>query len=394
MTPGLERIHVAGPKARIRVMFVLPSLTRAGAEAQTISLINGLDSQVFDKYLFVFEDQLDLLDQLDHSNVVFVQVKRRYKLDILPARELARILEREKIDVVHCSLQIALFVGWLAVRLSGHKSRLTLALHTTKNRNLKNEWFDRFFYRWMMKDCDVVVCVCKAQRDAWVKKFPFLKSRIHVVYNGVDTGRFSRCAMGYLHKGLRASLGIPDDAYVVASIAAFRPEKGHSILLAAFQKLRENVPHAHLLLAGSGPLQSAIQETAGMLGLTPFVHFLGSQVDVRPVLAASDVSVIASTAVETFSMAMLESLAMEVPMAASDIGGTREAVRPGLSGILVQSGDVSGMARALCDLANDPDKRQLMGRSGRQIVEREFTVSKMLRETAELISLASKAGSV
>jgi glycosyltransferase involved in cell wall biosynthesis len=368
----------------MRVMFVLPSLARAGAETQTVSLINGLDPQVFDKYLYVFEERLDLLDRLDQSNVAFKQVKRRYKLDVAPARELARIIESEKIDIVYCSLQIALLFGWLAVRLSRHKARLALALHATKGSNRKEEWFDRFIYRWMMKDCDVVICVCKTQRDVWVQRFPFLKPLTHVVYNGIDAGYFSRDATDCSISGLRESLGIPDDAFVVASIAAFRPEKDHGTLLSAFQVLRDTVPEARLLLAGDGPLRLVIEDRARAMGLTSFVHFLGVQADIRPVLEASDVSVIASTS-ETFSMAMLESLAMEVPMVATDVGGTREAVRPGVSGILVQAGDPVSMANALAELANHPDKRQLMGRKGRRIVEGEFTVSQMRRETAAVL---------
>jgi glycosyltransferase involved in cell wall biosynthesis len=394
MMPELEGASVAeAVKNRIRVMFVLPSLARAGAETQTVSLINGLDPRLFDKYLYVFEEQLDLLDRLDRSNVAFTQVQRRYKMDFAPARELARIIEREKIDIVHCSLQIALLFGWLAVRMSGRKPRLALALHTTKDSfSRKDLWFDRYVYRWMMRGCDAVVCVCKTQRDAWVERLPFLKSRVHVVYNGIDTEQFRLQEGDCSRVALRTSLGISSDAFVVASIAAFRPEKDHGTLLAAFQALRDIVPEARLLLAGDGPLRSMTEDRARMLGLAPFVHFLGAQADIRPVLAAADVSVIASTA-ETFSMAMLESLAMEVPMVATDVGGTREAVRPGVSGILVEVADPVAMANALAELANDPDKRRLMGRRGRQIVESEFTVAQMRLETAAVLGRVSQVGS-
>ncbi|MCE7902429.1 MAG: glycosyltransferase [Gammaproteobacteria bacterium PRO9] len=388
MIAGSGQAGSTPPDQRLRVLFILPSLTRAGAEIQTVSLINGLDSRRFKKCLVVFEEQLDLLDRVDQDNVDFRHIKRQRKLDIPLAKTLASLIEREQIDVVHCSLQIAFFFGWCAVRLARRRPALVLALHTTKNRNRRNERFDRYVYQWMMRSADQVVCVCKAQRGAWIERFPFLRNRIQVVYNGIDTEWFRRDGMQEAAMRTRRGLGLSPEAFVITSVAAFRPEKGHAILSRAMQALLAQVPQAHLLLAGDGMLRPSIEAQVRELELTQHVHFLGSQPDVRPVLAASDVSVIASTAVETFSLAMLESLSMEVPVVASDIGGMSEAVRPGETGLLVEAGNARALSDALTRLANDPEARRAMARNGRRMVEREFTVESMLRETATVIEAA------
>lgn len=390
MIAGSGRAVSTPPDQRLRVLFILPSLTRAGAEIQTVSLINGLDPRRFSKYLVVFENQLDLLDRVDQDNVVFRHIRRQRKLDIPLAKALASLIEREQIDVVHCSLQIAFFFGWCAVQLARHRPALVLALHTTKNRNRRNEWFDRYVYQWMMRSADRVVCVCKAQRGAWIERFPFLRDRIQVVYNGIDTEWFRRDGMQEAAMETRRSLGLSPEAFVITSVAAFRPEKGHAILVQAMQALLAQVPQAHLLLAGDGMLRPSIEILARELDLTRHVHFLGSRPDVRPVLAASDVSVIASTA-ETFSMTMLESLSMEVPVVASDIGGMGEAVRPGETGLLVEAGNAVALSDALARLANDPEARRAMARNGRRMVEQEFAVETMLRETAAVIEAAASS---
>ena len=221
-------------KDKTRVVFVLPSLMRAGAETQTVDLVNSLCPDTFEKHLFIFEDQLDQLARVDQRSVRVHHVPRRTRTDLAPSRALAKLIDSRNIDVVHCSLQIALFVGWMAARFCHTKPRLVLALHTTTNRGRREEWFDRVLYQWMMRSCDLVICVCQAQKNVWDAKFPFLSSRTVVVYNGVDTEYFQPDRTGRAREEIRTKLDIPQGADVACCIAAFRREKGHLILLEAF----------------------------------------------------------------------------------------------------------------------------------------------------------------
>lgn len=363
-----------------KVLFVLPSLSRAGAETQTIDLVNGLGSTRFEKHLVTFEKNLDQQERIDTKNVRFTHSPRRSKFDRSPAKEIGRIIDEQRIDVVHCSLQMALLMGWLAVRRSRRKPKLIVALHTTLNRNLKNELFDRLLYQWLMRDCDKVICVCRAQERYWLKKFPFLTGRTRTIYNGIDTEKFKPDNCRASGKALRDHLGIPIDAKVICHIAGFRPEKGHAILLEAFAMLAQGIPDTFLMFVGDGALRSKIEERVHTTNLTDRVYFLGNQKDVRPALSASDCSVLASTA-ETFSIAMLESLAMGVPMVASNIGGTSEAVVHGRTGLLVPAAEPMAMADALSYMLKHQEKRLAMGAAGRTLVMTEFTPRSMVNET-------------
>lgn len=367
-----------------KMLFVVPSLARAGAETQLVELVNGLNGADFGKYLFAFEKNLDLLPRVDGQHVVFHHNPRRNKYDLSASRAIARLIDSAGIDIVHCSLQIALLMSWMGLMRARRKPRLVLALHTTLNRNRKADWFDRALYQWLMRRCALVICVCKAQQTHWHKKFPFLRDRTRVIYNGVDTRHFSRCGFVNAAAELRRALEIPLQAVVFSHVAAFRPEKGHRILVESFAHLLRDGASAYLLFAGDGVLRTEIEQQAGQLGITANIRFLGSVADVRPLLAASNCAVIPSTA-ETFSMAMLEAMAMELPVVATDVGGTREAVLHGRTGLLVPPSDTPALTRALHEMLHAADARQSMGKAARRWAERRFTRDAMVRETQALL---------
>jgi len=207
-----------------------------------------------------------------------------------------------------------------------------------------------------------------------------LLGKKEVVYNGVDASFFDPTP--FIEKGrtVREKLGIAIDARVVSCIAGFRPQKGHRFLLDAMGRL-EGV---HLLLAGDGPLRGELEAMVGDMELGRRVHFLGNVADVRPVLAASDITVLASTA-EAFSMAMLESMAMETPVVATDVGGLAEAILPGETGFLVPPGDGTALAEALDEALGDHKQLRRMGRQARRLALDRFTKAEMVRRTAEVL---------
>lgn len=311
---------------------------------------------------------------------------RRYKYDFRPVREVARLIDELEIDLVHCTLQISLLVGWLGVRIAERKPKIVAALHKTVNVIRKEELFDRYLYKWLLYGCDAAICVCDQQKKFLQKRFPSLKHNGHVIHNGIDTEYFQKGTFIKQSRRLRESLGIPYEAVVILHVAAFRQEKGHTILIDSFKRIRRVYPQAYLVFAGDGPLLPSIERIAEHIGLKRYIRFVGNLSDLRPLLASSDLTVLASTAVETFSMAMLESLAMECPMVATDVGGTSEAVVPGLTGFLSPPGDAETLALEICKLISNPQKRIEMGRAGRRLVLERFTLSGMIAKTTQLLN--------
>lgn len=367
-----------------KILFIVPSLCRAGAETQVVNLVNGLDDRLFEKHLLCFENDLALKPSINNT-VNFHHIQRTCKYDISLGKKVGLLIDRYCIDLVHCSLHIALLTGWLGIRFSTRKPPSIVALHTTVNRNLKAEVLELFLYQWLMRSCKKVVCVCERQKQHWAKKFPFLERQAQVIYNGVDIDYFSRYQVIEQAEQLRASLDIPEDAKVICHIAGFRPEKGHALLLEAFQAVLDSVKNVYLIFAGNGTLRLQIMELVGQMGLTGNVRFLGAVSDVRPLLTISDLSVISSTAVETFSIAMLEAMSMEVPLVAVDIGGMSEAVITGKTGYLVPAKNHQALCQRLVDALNNDQQRKLFGLQSRQYIVDRFSSQLMIGQTERLI---------
>ena len=367
----------------VHLLFVLPSLGSGGAEAQTVDLVNGLSPENCQTHLLCFDAGLALRERVDPKVVQFHSVLRRAKFDLMVPRFIAHVIDEQEIDVVHCSLMIALFWGWLGIRLSHRKPKLVAAIHTTLNSTLRAEVLDWALYRWLLQSCERVIFVCRAQRGHWCKKFPSLRRLAVVVYNGIDAERFRRESVAGEARDLREALG-PGNSRIITHVAAFRPEKGHAILLQAYRQVLKCRDNVRLVFAGDGPLRPAIEQQVRESGLVNQVLFLGSLPDVRPILAVTDVTVLPSTA-ETFSMAMLESLSMEVPVVAADLGGVGEAVIDGQTGYLVPPRDTAALAAAILRCLDDDGNRIEMGRRGRALVVDRFRRDKMIEETQTLL---------
>ena len=368
-------------KRPIKILFIVSSLSRAGAETQVVDLINSISNKRFKKYLFTFEKNIDQYDRLDHKNLTFFNYPRKHKLDFSIFKKISNLVDVKEIDIVHCSVQISLFFGWFALKLSKNKPKLIAAIHTTTSKNTKEELYNKILYQWLLRDCNKIIFVCKTQHAHWKNKYPFLSDKSLVIYNGVDTSYFNN--VSFIEKGiaLKKSLCIPEDSKVICCIAGFRSEKGHDILVEAFSSLRTD---AYLVLAGEGILKQSIKDLVKKKGIAHKVKFLGVVRDVRPVLAASDISVLASTSVETFSIAMLESMSMGIPVLATDIGGLSEAIIPGKTGDLVPIGN-SGLLRLSIDNMLSKEHRFFrMKNCCRKVVIENFSVKKMALTTEKL----------
>lgn len=313
-----------------KILFVVPSLARAGAEMQLVDLINGLVATGIEAHLVVMAKPYDVADRLS-SNVEVHRLEKRGFVNGSAVALIRRLQQDHQFDWIHCTLQYALLHVRLAMIGLKNKPKCMAVIHTTINLSNKEELFDRCIYIPILKQCESVIFVCNAQRKYWLKRSPSLENISEVVHNGVDTDHFMPDITKCEADSLRKNLNIPKGIFIIGSIAGFRPEKNHLTMLDALAKV-ENI---HLVLAGDGPMRGAIEEKIADLGLQERVHLLGRIVDVRALLDLVDVSVLPSIAVETFSIAMLESLAMKTPVIGADIGGMEEAVIDGKTGWLL-----------------------------------------------------------
>ena len=223
-----------------------------------------------------------------------------------------------------------------------------------------------------------------ARRFAWAPK------KVRLIPNGIDLGRF---APRPASASLRAALGVPPSAPLVASVGRFVEAKGYRYLLeAAAQVARAGV---HWILVGDGELRGELEAHARGLGLAPQVHFTGWRDDIPDVLALCDVFVLPSLC-EAFGRVLVEAMAMGRPVVATAGGGVPDVVLDGETGLLVDPASPAPLASAVQTLLENPARAGQLGAAGRRRAEATFGlpahVEAVERAYAELLGVDRVAG--
>lgn len=196
-----------------------------------------------------------------------------------------------------------------------------------------------------------------------------------VVYNGLDLTELTRLGQ----KESRLLLGIPAEAKLVVNVGRLAPQKNHELLLLAFVEVRKVIPECVLAIVGDGPLRPRIEELARRLGVERQVLLLGVRRDVSVILSASDVFALSSSW-EGLPFAVLEAMATELPVVATQVGGVPEAVNHDVTGFLVPPGDPNGFAAALVKALTLPQpSKSAMGRRAREYVVAHFDLRATVR---------------
>src|SRR4029450_6943317 len=114
----------------------------------------------------------------------------RHKLDLSLMRQIAQLMERHEIEVVHCTLQISLFFAFFGRLVSKLPPKLIAAIHTTVNQSMRQELYDRLLFRRLLRRCDRIQFVCHSQAEHWIGKYPEIEPLAAVIYNGVDAASY------------------------------------------------------------------------------------------------------------------------------------------------------------------------------------------------------------
>ena len=358
------------------LLFVVNSLELGGAEKQVVTLLNHLDSSRFRLHLAYLKRGERLLSQLDTGkleSLICCDVTRGIERRAI--RQLGTLIRERHIDAVVCTNTYSMLYGYLARRQARPaRPKLATVFHTTLLRTYK-EKAQMLLYQRLFKRSDLLLYVCENQRDYWRDR-GLGAAADGVVHNGIDVSYFSDRQTPEERAALRAKLGFSPGDTVIGLCSSMRPEKAHGDLLDAIALLRGQGVSAKALFIGDGPERGAIEKKAQESGLQGHVVITGMQADVRPYIGACDVMTLVSHAIETFSLAALESMALGKPLVMSDIGGASEQVLHGQTGLLFEPGDIPALAGHLNTLT-DASVRARMGAAAQRRVRQLFTVEAM-----------------
>lgn len=199
--------------------------------------------------------------------------------------------------------------------------------------------------------------------------------RIAVVHSGIDLARLERDS----DPGLREDFGLPAQGPLVGQVAALAPHKDPLNFIRAIAVLARSRPDVHGVMVGSGPLEAAVRAEVDRLGLSKTVLLMGFRTDAHRVLRHFDVFAL-SSCLEGLGTSILDAMALGVPVVATKTGGIPEAVRHGVSGLLVPPKDPEALAGAMARVLKDGALRERLVREGYRTAER-FSARSMVEET-------------
>ena len=376
---------VAPASPRIRVLWLIKGLGPGGAERLLVSIAGAADHHLFDYhagYLLSSKDQL--VAELEGEGVTVHRFGSDRRGDLRWLLRLWRLLRTEGFDVVHVHSPFLAVIARVLVRGGLGRRRPTL-IYTEHNvwsaYGRPTRWANCLTYGLD----DVHLAVSEAARQSVGRRW---RDGVEVVVHGIPIQQVA--AQAAAREASRFELGITPDQVVIGTVANHRREKDYPTLLAAARTVLDSAESVQFVAVGQGPLTKAIEAEHRRLGLGDRFRLLGYRDDAVRVMAAADVFTLSSIQ-EGYPVALMEALALGLPVVATNVGGISDAIHEGLEGELVPPGRPDLLARAVLRMVQDPSRRAQTGRAARErALEFDVQRAALSIEKVYLNSAASK----
>ena len=391
-------------KDRIKILRVIARLNMGGPALHVSYLTAGLRERGYDTTLVAGtlargEDSMSFVADARDVEVVRIDELGR---EISPLRDLvatlrlARLIRRERPDILHTHTAKAGTVGRVAALLAGRRAP-PIVVHTFHGHVLRGYFgplrsrLFRLLERWLAARTTALIAVSPQVRDDLVALGVAPPERFVVIRLGIELDeRVAAERDGRAES--RRYLGIASDRFAVGWIGRMTAVKRTDDVLVAFRRLRDDGVDAVLCMVGDGPDRPELERRAHELGVIRDTLFLGYQEDVAPFYAAFDALVLPSSN-EGTPVSAIEALAAGRPVVATRVGGVPDVVQEGQDGFLVDPGATDDLADRLARLARDPALRERMGGAGRERVLPRYAVARLIDDVDRLYrSLLASAG--
>ena len=352
----------------MRVLFVIASLGRGGMERQLVELGAGLQRRGHAVRIVVEKSVSGYRDEIAAAGLDVVELGRMRRSDPRLLGELVRSARSFAPDVVVCENFNATLWGRIAASRLGVPA--VTAEHSTERAVRRRVVASN---RLLASRTAAIVACAEAQVASLVEEGN-PEELIRVIRNGVDVREFAPDRPA--GEALRDRLGIPLEVPVIGIVAAHR----------AVEAVRDSGIDAWGLAVGGGPLLAATREAAARSRAGDRIVVAGPMDEMVAAYGAMDAAVLVSDSVETLPLAALEAQACEVPVLALDIGGVRETMDVGVSGVIVGRDDVDGLAAETARRLRDPARVARMGSEARRYVSSHLTIELTVARYEDLLA--------
>ena len=362
---------------RLRVMQVLPALGDGGVERSALEMAGYLSRQNVEHWVVSGGGRLVPDVIAAGAQAVELPVGAKSPLAIIAnARALGRLIDAHRIDVVHARSRAPAWAAWLACRwFSHHPVRYLTTFHGVYSHGSA---LKRAYNRVMLKG-RVVIANSQFIKNHIVSVYGYPDNQIIVAPRGIEPALFEPALYSCeFRQRIRAEFLLHEAEPMLIIVGRLTGWKGHSVLVEALERLKD-LPWK-LVVAGGGDedFLKNLKRQITVAGLSDRIILTGSRKDVPALLAVADLAYSTSTRPEAFGRASIEAQAMETPIIATDHGGSRETVIPGVTGWLVAPSDSLALSAVTREALSDPARLKRMGLDGRANVLAHFTTERML----------------
>lgn len=347
--------------APLNILHVVDSLEFGGLERVTTDLAKAQHARGHRVAVFSINTTTGLMPELLAAGIPVVVGGKSRSLDWNVLGQLRRTVAERQVEVLHSHNFVPNYHAALAVLGASNAPALVSTCHDMGDR-LSNRRL-RWLYRLSLLRTRRVAMVGQQVHDRYVSTGMVNAGAAETVLNGIPVQRFTGSPARRL--AARQAMGIAADVPVIGTVGRLVSLKNQRLLIEVLPALLASHPTLRLVLAGDGPLDSALRAQAVSLDVDGQVEFLGQRRDVADLLPGFDIFALPSLT-EGLSIALLEACATGAAVVATAVGGNPEIVKTGQTGLLVPADDGPSLRDALAALLGD---RALCERLGRNASE-------------------------
>lgn len=376
---------VAAPTpAKISVLHVIHSVCYGGIESALINWVRFLDRSEVNVHVACFMGdrgrEAAFCSAAERAGIKVLPIPwTKYKPFLKASRTVARLVRELDIDIVHTHAYYADVVGAMTKLFVPIKTVATVYV-----------WGKYEFHRQLMQVMDwsalhfvdKVTAHCDRTFEQTVR-LGFKRADVTKLIAGFPAHEITQVS-GQSRLELRRCMGLQDDEILLLNVARIHPEKAHDQLLKSFKIIHDKYPMTKLWICGIGwkELEENLHSLREELGLKDKVEFIGFHADLRRLLNVADIMTHPSH-VEGVPIAILLGMSAGMPIVISDVGGVREVIKQGRTGILVAENDVAGFSEQVIRLIEDSDLARRLGDNARSFVLGEYSIQSAVSQVTD-----------
>lgn len=359
--PALEPMAL-----RKKIIHLVPTLERGGSEMSQLRMLPYLNDEI-ESIFITLKQEGSLAPKFREKDIAVMAINQKGIWDLkayVRLFKLIRLLQSDLIvtHLIYADIVGRFFVQWIT------RTKVISSLATTYN--FPTYWPARLFERLTKYLAQGYIANAEIVKTTYIEKLGVSPEKIHVLTTGMDLNLFQSLTP---NPRLRTELEVSEQDVVIICVANLHINKGHRYLLEAFEELFTKHRHIRLLLVGDGTERKNLEAQCQNYHSRSHIQFLGKRSDVPDLLALSNIFSL-PTFFEGMCNAIMEGMAMGLPIVTTHIPENQELVTHGKNGLLVPVKDTSSLRTALEQLIQDKHLRETMGQAAQKSMQERYNL--------------------